>query len=137
MFGKRPLISERSILESTARGVILEIRFEGEDDTLRGHKMAPFIISAIEEYRPAAIVLNLLGCRSIFDNDIGSMIVAFRDRERQINRPCSIAVKGGAARSLRALLAMSKMTEVFDIVIVDSVDEALEHARHAVVGDTV
>lgn len=136
MFGKRPLQSEKTILENTARGVILELRFEGEDDTSRGHKMAAFITSAIKEHRPAAIVLNLLGCRTIFDNDVGCMAAAFRDRERQSNLPCSIAVKGGAGRSLRTLLAMSKMTEVFDIVIVDNVDEALEQARRAVTGDT-
>ena len=136
MFDNRLPLREKMVLEDTSQGVILEIRFEGQDNTSRGHEMGPFIRSAIEEHRPAALVLNLLGCRAIFDNDVGSMVWAFRDPERGINLPCSIVAKGAAARSLCKLLDLTKMKEVFDIVVVNSVGEALEHAKRAASGKT-
>ena len=135
MSGNHPLRCEKTVLESTDRGVILEIRFEGGDSVARGHKMTKFIQNAIEEHRPAAIILNLLGIQAIFDTDVGGMVSAFRDRQREINLPCIIAIRGVAARSLASLLTITKMMEIFDIVIVDGMDEALKQARQAVSGD--
>jgi len=136
MFRKRHLLSEKQILDETSRGVILEIRFEGEDNPSRGHKMVEFINAAMDEHKPAAIVFNLLGCRAIYDNDVGSMATAFRGRVRQIKIPCSFAIKGGAAKSLRTLVEICGMNKTYDIYIVDSVNKALEHARQAVNAET-
>lgn len=134
MFWNRAYVCGTRVLEQTSSGVILEIRFEGEDDVSRGDKIQPYIRNAIEEHRPAAIVLNLVGCRQIFDNDVGCMSASFSGRG--MNLPYFIVARGAAERSLRTLLQLAKLDEVFDISVLESVDAALAQARQAATGNT-
>ena len=114
------------VLASTSRGPIVEFCFSGEEDVSRGHKIRSFLEGSLDEYHPAAALLDFSDCRHFFDNDMGSIIPAFIDRDQERSRPCALLFRTErAARSVSDLLEVLALAPPFDVKVFDDRDSAI------------
>jgi hypothetical protein len=129
---KRKFQAGSKVLEATMTGPIVEVTFEGQDDVDRGHKMFAYLQDQISNHEPIAIVLNLLGCRQMFDSDVGAIVPAFIHSDAKTRRPCAIVAQGKAARSVRSLLDVSQLARTFRVEVFEDRGDALDFLRRQV-----
>ena len=119
--------ASHKVLASSLPGPIIEICFSGEDDVSRGSKICQYLEKILEEHSPVALLLNFVECRQFFDADMGSIISAFFDKDRDRHRPCAVLAKGRTARSVRTLLDLTTLNVTFDVKLFKDRDSAVAH----------
>ena len=123
--------ASHKVLASTPPGPTIEICFSGEDDVSRGSKIGQYLDKILEEHSPVALLLNFVECRQFFDADMGSIISAFFDKDRDRDRPCAVLAKGRTARSARTLLDLTTLSVTFDVRLFEDRDSAVAHLHES------
>ena len=114
------------LIGSTPRGPIVEFSFCGQEDVSRGNKIRPYLEDKLDQYRPVAVLLDFTECRHFFDNDMGSIIPAFLDRDPQRGRLCALLFRTErAAQSVSDLLKVMALAPPFDVRAFDHRDSAI------------
>ncbi len=119
------LMCEAILHSAGVGGDVVEICFRGRHDASHAPLMGDFIGRTIALHHPVGVLFNLLGYRYAAGDDIGVLLTAFVRREGPGPRPGCIVANGGTARSLRRLFDMTKVSEVFGIEFVGTVEEGL------------
>ena len=125
--GKKNFQASHEVLAATPLGPIVEFSFRGEDDVSRGHKISTFLEEHLAEIQPAAVLLNFLDCRHVYDSDVGGIIPAFIDRNRGSGRPCAVLAGGRAAKSMETMLELTTIAESFRVKVFDNQDSAVTY----------
>jgi len=128
--GKRMLECHKEVLEVTQAGDILEIAFSGVHANGVGKEVGDYVITAVEAGKPAAVILNFLRFKYVFGNDIAGIVRAFYRKGAGTRlRPCGIVARGKTAESMRNLLEIGQLMEIFDVDFFETVPEALDQLR--------
>jgi hypothetical protein len=128
--GKASFQASHRVLASTSLGPIVEFCFSGEEDVSRGHRIRPYLEDRLDHYRPTAVLLDFTECRQFFDNDVGSIIPALMDKDRERSRPCALLFgTERAAKKVRELLEVLRIADTFGVKVFDNRDSALTYLR--------
>jgi len=118
------------VLASTSRGPLVEFCLSGKEDISSRHKSSAYLEEYMDALEPAAVLLNFLECRRLWDDTLrGFIMLAVIDKDRQVSRPCAVVAQGRAAKNLRALLEISRIEESFGVKVFSDHSSALAHLK--------
>lgn len=121
--------AESSVLESTAEGPIIELRFEGKDRSSKRHTILPFLVQQLSEHCPVGLVLNFQKYRYLFSDDIGRIIAASVKAQQRVPPPCALVVKRSAVRRLNDHLTITCISDAFPVQAFDIPEDGLAFVR--------
>jgi hypothetical protein len=126
------LESSTDIIQVTAQGSILRISFSGVYFDGVGQELGDYLVAALRQYQPAAMVLDFTHLRYRGGNDLGQVVEAFFTKApdgKAILRPCAIVASGRTSKALLSLLSSARFLDAFDLRFFEDVSSAAEDLR--------
>jgi hypothetical protein len=126
MFGNRGIRKEVRVAATVDAGPLVEIKFEGKAWDGCGDELYGFVKQAVQELRPAGVVMNLIRHKTKSWDDIGPVFSLLYDSQKRQFLPFCIVAKKRTSRSLKNLFsAMQFPAWANDARFCDSVEEGL------------
>lgn len=116
----------------TPRGPILRISFSGIYLDGVGEELGNYLVAALRQYQPAAVVLDCGHFRYRGGNDLGQIVQAFFNKGpdgKATLRPCAIVASGRTGKALHSLLSFAKFFDTFALKFFEDVGSAAEDLR--------
>ena len=126
------LQSNTNVIQVTPQGPILHISFSGIYFDGVGQELGDYLVAALRQYQPAAVVLDFVHFRYRGGNDLGQIVHAFFTKGpdgKTIFRPCAIVASGRTAKALLSLLSLGRLLETFGLRFFEDVSPAAEDLR--------
>ena len=126
------LQSNTNVIQVTPQGPILHISFSGIYFDGVGQELGDYLVAALRQYQPAAVVLDFGHFRYRGGNDLGQIVQAFFTKGpdgKTIFRPCAIVASGRTGKALHSLLSFAKFFDTFDLKFFEDVSSAAEDLR--------
>ena len=123
------LKSSAEVIQVTAQGPILRVSFSGICFDGVGKELGNYLVAALTQYQPAAVVLDFTHFRYKGGDDLGQIVQAFITKDpdgKAVLRPCAIVAAGRTAKALLSLLSSARFLDTFDLRFFEDVSSAEE-----------
>lgn len=112
-------------------GLALEVIVVGQHCEGAAREMQNYITGAIAAHQPAVLIINLIGFRYVFGDDVGGALVSAHCVLHSLGGPrmCRVVAQGTTAESLETLLRFGKILPLFGGRLFGDLESALSDAR--------
>ena len=136
MFGAKDIVKEARVVANANAGPLIEISFRGKHWDGCGNELIDYVSQAVQELKPAGIVMNLAAFQYRWGNDIGALLFPLLDEQSRQLRPFCIVATGRTARSLKSLFAFMA-PDLVNTRYFDDARDGLAYLKNKLGGDSV